>query len=283
MRIALVGAGNVGTAVARMLSRRHEVVAVASRSLDSALEASRRLEEDVYRMEDLPEADVTLIGASDAAIAEIDERIAERVREGSYVCHFAGAYGPSILGGTLAAGASACATHPVQAIYSVEAGLERLPGSAWGVTCSDPGAEEVMVELIDRDLHGFPVVLPEELRPIWHAASVMTSNGIAALMGIGESLLAEVGVDDPPRVLGPLAAGTVQNARDGGGGAATLTGPVVRGERETITRHLTALADRTAVHGERYRAVAAMIVRVARDAGRIDAEVAAEMLREFEQ
>jgi predicted short-subunit dehydrogenase-like oxidoreductase (DUF2520 family) len=176
------------------------------------------------------------------------------------------------------AGASACAIHPVQAIYSVDAGIERLPGSAWGVTCSDPGAEERMIELIDRDLDGFSVVFPEPLRPLWHAAAVVTSNGIAALMAVGEALLAEIGVDDPARVLGPLAAGTVENARRGGGGSATLTGPVIRGEAETLERHLSALAERTPEQGERYRAVTALIIRVARDAGRIDKDAADRMI-----
>ena len=282
MRVALAGAGNVGTAVAQLLSRKgHEVVAVASRSTDSALKASRRLDADIYRIEDLPGADIVLIGASESAIPEVDEMVSGNVQPGSYVCHFAGALGPSILAGSLASGASACAIHPVQAIYSVDAGIERLPGSAWGVTCSDPGAEERMVEIIDEDLHGFPVVVPEELRPIWHAAAVVTSNGIAALLAIGEAMLAEIGFEDPARVLGPLATGTVENARRGGGGAKTLTGPAVRGETETIERHLDALGERTSVQGERYRAVMTLIVHAARDAGRIDGATATSMIEKL--
>jgi predicted short-subunit dehydrogenase-like oxidoreductase (DUF2520 family) len=282
MRVALVGAGNVGTAVAHLLIRReHELVAIASRSADSSLRATKRLEADVYEIEELPPADLVLIGASDAAIGNVAERIAPRVEPGAYVCHFAGSFGPSILRAVTDRGASACAIHPVQACPTVDAAIARLPGSGWGVTCSDPGAEDVMVELIDQDLAGFSVVLPEALRPVWHAAAVMTSNGIAALLAVGESLLAEVGVDDPARVLGPLAAGAVENAREGGGGAATLTGPVARGDKETIRRHLEALVERTPVHDERYRAVASLIVRVARDAGRIDAAAAAEMIEEF--
>lgn len=282
MRIALVGAGTVGTAVAHLLVRRdHELVGIASRTLDSALRASQRLDADVYRMEDLPAAELVLIGASDAGIPEVAESISLRVTEGSYVCHFAGSFGPSILGPVFDRGASACAIHPVQACPTIDAAIARLPGSAWGVTCSDPGGEERMIELVDQDLAGFPVVLPEALRPVWHAASVMTSNGIAALLAVGESLLAEVGVDDPTRVLGPLAAGTIENVRDGGGGAATLTGPVVRGEKDAIRRHLAALVERTPVQDERYKAVASLIVRVARGAGRLDEATATEMIEEF--
>jgi predicted short-subunit dehydrogenase-like oxidoreductase (DUF2520 family) len=138
-----------------------------------------------------------------------------------------------------------------------------------------------MVELVDRDLHGIPIVVGEKVRPVWHAAAAVTSNGIAALMAIGEGLLAEIGVDDPVRVLGPLAMGTVENAREEGGGAATLTGPVVRGDLETLKRHLRGLADLSDVHRDRYSEVVAMIVHVAVATGRMPSQTGSQILREI--
>ena len=271
MRVALVGAGNVGTAVAYLLSLRgHDIVAVASRSEDSARRAAERLGSVVRDAGDLPEADLILIGASESGIGAVDELVAPRVGPGTFVCHLAGAFGPSILSRSGGAGAVACAIHPVQAIYSVEAGLERLPGSAWGVTCSEPTANDAMVELIERDLEGVPFLVPEEARPLWHAASVMTSNGIAALMGIGEALLSEIGIGDPVAVLGPLASGTVRNAREGGGGNETLTGPVVRGESEAIRRHVEALRGSSGEHASSYKLVTSLILYAAMQTGRID-------------
>ena len=282
MRVALVGAGNVGTAVAYLLSRKgHEVVAVASRSADSARSAAERLGSDVRNVEDLPEADLVLIGASESGIEAVDALIAPRLESDSFVWHLAGAFGPSILSRSLEAGAIACALHPVQAIYSVDAGVERLPGSAWGITCSDRAADASMSELVERDLDGVPVIVPEEARPLWHAASVMTSNGIAALMALSESLLSEIGVADPSAVLGPLVEGTAQNARAGGGGGATLTGPVVRGEAATVRRHMQALLDVPGEHAETYGLVCLLILRAAVDAGRIDVATFEEVMREL--
>lgn len=282
MRVALVGAGNVGTAVAYLLSRKgHNVVAVASRSEDSARSAAERLGSDIHNVEDLPPADLVLIGASESGIEAVDALIAPRLESDSYVCHLAGAFGPSILSRSLEAGAIACAIHPVQAIYSVAAGIDRLPGSAWGVTCSDPGADERMTELIEGDLEGIAILVPEEARPVWHAASVMSSNGIAALLAAGEGLLSAIGIEDPPAVLGPLAEGTVQNARAGGGGGATLTGPVVRGEEATVRRHVQALMDVPGGHFETYRIISALILREAMEAGRIDGTTFQKIMREL--
>ena len=140
-----------------------------------------------------------------------------------------------------------------------------------------------MFELILEDLHGMPVPLPESARPMWHAAAVTTSNGIAALMAVAESILAAIGVEDPVAVLGPLAAGTVANASEGGGGGLTLTGPVVRGESETVKRHLTALAESDPHLEQLYRKVAGLIVTTAETAGRLEPAAARaidELIRE---
>lgn len=282
MRVALIGAGNVGTAVTYLLSQKdHEIVAVASRSEVSARSAAERLGSDVRDAKDLPEADLVLIGAPESAIEFVDSLVAPQLKRDSFVCHLAGAFGPSILRRSLEAGAIACALHPVQAIYSVDAGVFRLPGSAWGITCSDRKADAFMSDLIEGDLDGVPVIVPESVRPLWHAASVMTSNGIAALLAVGESLLAEIGVDDPVQVLGPLAEGTVQNARAGGGGGETLTGPVVRGEAATVRRHMQALLDVPGEHAETYGLVCRLIVRAAMDGGRIDMATVEEVMREL--
>ena len=281
MKIALVGAGNVGTAVTSLLVRSgHEVVAVASRSMDSATAASERLEAPVHQIDDLPEADLLLLGVPDAAIEGVGRTVAPRVARNAFVCHFAGSYGPSILAAVSHRGAKACAIHPVQACPSVDAAIDRLPGSAWGVTCSDEHAEARMAGLIENDLGGHAVSVKEVDRSIWHAAAVATSNGIAALLATGETILSDIGIGDPIRVLGPLADGTVQNAREGGGGAATLTGPVVRGEKDTVRRHINALRDRPGAFAQ-YRAAAFLIVQAAVAAGRINEVVAEELMAEF--
>lgn len=283
MKVALVGAGNVGTAVSWLLAQKdHDVVAVASRNPESAAAASRRLGADVHAIEDLPAVDLVLVGTSDAAIEEVSAAIASRVAQGALVCHFAGSLGPSVMRAVTKEGAKACATHPVQACPTIDAAIARIPGSAWGVTCSDADAEERIVGLIERDLDGLPVRVREQDRSIWHAAAVATSNGIAALLATGESILSDIDVDDPVSVLLPLAEGTLQNAREGGGGAAILTGPVVRGEKETVRRHVAALRDRPGAQFAQYRAAALLTVQAAVAAGRIDEATAAEIMAELD-
>ncbi len=279
MKIALVGAGSVGTAVAHLLAQNgHDVAGVASRSRASAETAAQRLATTVTEIGDIPEVDLLLLGVGDAAIEDVATMITERVAAGTYVCHFAGSFGTEPLSSVIDRGGIACAIHPVQACPTIDAAIARLPGSAWGVTCSTPEGEKAMTSLIEDDLGGSAFVIDEKVRPLWHAAAVMTSNGIAALLATAEHLLASIGIDEPEKVLGPLASGTVANAIEGGGGGKTLTGPIVRRDIETIARHLEYLAAHNEEHRSDYKMISSLIWLAATRSGRLDEAEADEVL-----
>lgn len=273
-RVALIGAGRVGSAIAHLLrASGSDIVSVTSRS--SAEGAAVHLGSRAFSLEHLPPADLYLIATPDQAIEPVAQVLAQRVLAPAVVVHVSGVSGTAPLAGVAAAGAHVAALHPVQACPDVETAIRRLPGSAWGVTA----AEDVAAwadELIRERLGGVPIRVPEEVRARWHAAAVMTSNGIAALLAFAEELVISAGIDDPMTALAPLAAGTVTNAHEGGGGAATLTGPVVRGEVATVERHLAGLAADPHL-ADAYRVVGRMILRAAQLGGRIDATAAARI------
>ena len=275
---ALVGAGRVGTAVAVLLSRAgHEPIAVASRSAESSERAAELLGSQSVDIEGLPPVDVVLVGTPDNAIEATASKFASRLVEGTVVIHFAGSLGVDPLGPVLSVGARRAALHPVQACPDIESAIERIPGSGWGVTC-DEGLAEWCIDLVENDLDGHAFRVRDEHRAVWHAAAVVVSNGIAGLLATGEELLASIGIGDPGSALGPLAAGTLENARVGGGGGTTLTGPAVRGERDTIARHLDGIArvDGELLHP--YGLATVLTIQAAVRAGRIEDHRAQEML-----
>jgi predicted short-subunit dehydrogenase-like oxidoreductase (DUF2520 family) len=272
LSVALFGAGRVGTAVAQLLKQRgHRIVGVWSRSPESASRAAEYLGAKTFPLNSGVSCDLALIGASDGSIAPVAASISPALGPGRVACHFAGSLGLGPLKSALDSGAHGCALHPVQTVPDVAAGVVLLPGSAWGVTCS-AGMNQWARELVEGELRGIPIEVPEDARALWHAASVTVSNGIAALFATGESMLGTIGVDDPAAVLAPLAAGTVANAAERGGGAA-LTGPVVRGEGPTVKRHLEALADAAPGLVRPYELVAELVLRAARRAGRVDRDL----------
>jgi predicted short-subunit dehydrogenase-like oxidoreductase (DUF2520 family) len=225
---------------------------------------------------DLPPSDVVLLGVTDPGLETTVTSLASYDMSGRVVWHLSGSLGLAPLKRVIDAGAIGCALHPVQACPNVAKAIERLPGSAWGVTTS-PEAKEWAGRTIGESLGGSPIIVAEDDRPVWHSASVTVSNGIAALMASGEAALDSIGVEDPAQVLGPLARGTLANAVEGSGGGATLTGPVVRGEAGTIRRHLDALRALDADLADSYVLVATFIIDQAERAGRLDRETASEM------
>lgn len=278
--VVLVGAGRVATAVALLLQKSgHRIVAVASRTRTSAEAAAARLGAPALPTESLPSCDLVLLGVPEEALTTAAEDLAGAAGKRVLV-HFAGSVGIRPLE-RVCPDAVLCALHPVQACPDVDTALARLPGSAWGVTCS-PGAEEWAAALIQRDLEGTPIPVREQDRALWHAAAVTTSNGISALMATGEALLSAIGVRSPEAVLGPIAAGTVANARDLGGGAVALTGPVVRGEADVLRKHVAAVAERAPESMEPYLHALRSIVASARGVGRIDASRARELMSVLE-
>lgn len=269
--LCLVGAGRAGTAVATALSAAgHSVAAVASRTPASAEAATGRLGAPVVTLEKLPRCDVVLLGVPESALEPVAADVAPVIATGTVVWHLAGAAGIAPLEAVVAAGGRRCALHPVQAFPDVDAGLARLPGSAWGLTCDD-GLEGWAQTFVAEDLGGRVFLLDEADRPVWHAAAVTAASGAIAIMSLGERLLASIGVEAAGDVLGPLAGAAIANA-SARGATASLTGPAVRGEWGTVRSHLRALEVAAPELAEPYREATRLILRVAEGAGTVTPE-----------
>ncbi|HEX2056767.1 MAG TPA: DUF2520 domain-containing protein [Actinomycetota bacterium] len=267
-RLCLVGAGRAGTAIAAALrGAGHEVVAVSSRTEASAAAAADRLGAPIVAVPDLPVCDVVLLGVPESALEPVAVQVAPRLSPGAVVWHLAGSAGVGPLAAVRASGGLRCALHPVQAFPDPDAGLARLQGSAWGLTCDD----EVRAwagTVATEDLGGRVFELREEDRPVWHAAAVTAASGAVAIMSLGERLLESIEVGAAGAVLGPLAAAAVDNAADRGA-TDSLTGPAVRGEWATVTAHVKALEERAPELVAPYREATRLIFRAAARAGKV--------------
>ena len=141
--------------------------------------------------------------------------------------------------------------HPLSAIPDAIVGAERLlSGSSFAVD-GDPLVEELV-----HDLGGRAFRVPPQERVRYHAAAVIASNHLVALLGQVERIAAEAGL--PLDAYLDLVEQTVDNVRRLGP-AAALTGPVARGDWATVYRHLLALgpAERRA-----YEAMAELAARL---------------------
>ena len=134
-----------------------------------------------------------------------------------------------------------CGTfHPLVALSDPDHAPQTLRGAWIGIDGDDQARQ--ISERLATALGANVLYIPPGEKARYHAAAVFASNFPTVLMCLAEELLRDVGIapDVARKALHPLFASAVENLR-GGIGASALTGPIVRGDSDTIARHLKAL------------------------------------------
>lgn len=268
--IGIAGAGRIGQAMGRLLRERGEpVAAVASRDPAHAEAAAYFIGAGtrVASYRELPNlAARVLIAVPDDAVSGVAGLLAEAGMNQGTALHTCGTRGPEALGPLAARGVSCGAIHPLQTAATPEQGVAALPGSAFAIDGDGPAA--AWAERIAKILDGLPLRIPAEQRPLYHAAAVAASNYVVGLIDAAVSLLgaAGIGEQDALRAIGPLVRASAENALSLGPVRA-LTGPIQRGDVETVALHWRAMAARPASVRELYRACALHVVGIARRRG----------------
>ena len=217
-------------------------------------------------LDSLRPGSLVLLCVPDGAISDVARQFAQLpTAAGHAFAHVSGAHGSVELAPLAEAGALTGVFHILRSFPCAD-----LSGSYATVS----GRDEVLPQL--EELAGFLglncVRLPDESRTEYHAAAVLACNALTTLLGEAIKLLRGIGVEesDARAMLGPLVQGTLDNTLNKGPEQA-LTGPVVRGDAETVERHLNALSSDTR---ELYVATMKATLRLAERSGRLDAEAA---------
>jgi predicted short-subunit dehydrogenase-like oxidoreductase (DUF2520 family) len=194
---------------------------------------------------------------------------------GCVAFHLSGALGTDPLAPLHSRGYSVGTCHPLQAIAEPVTGAEHLAGSYFAVS-GEPSAITVARRLL-HPLGSRVLTVPVSRRPLYHASAVFASNYLSGLVAAAARLMVQAGVppEEAYEAILPLARGALDNL-GGMGPARALTGPVARGDVETVRLHLRTLPAR---ERSLYAALGLEILHHARDAGL--AEDTEEEMREL--
>lgn len=188
--------------------------------------------------------EVVLLCVPDRAIAEV----AAGIEPGPWVGHVSGATPLA----ALAPHTRRFSVHPLQT-FTLRRGPEQLDGAWAALTAETDEACAVATWLADTlGLRPFP--LHDDKRAAYHAGAAIASNYLVTLRGAAGSLLEAAGA--PPEALDPLMARTIENGFE-------LTGPIQRGDWETVERHLDAIRAERPELEELYRVLADATVAIA--------------------
>jgi predicted short-subunit dehydrogenase-like oxidoreductase (DUF2520 family) len=168
------------------------------------------------------DGELRLLCVPDRAIADV----ARSIEPGPWVAHVSGATSLSALDPH----ERRFSVHPLQTLVTSR-GPEQLDG-AWGaVTAQNDEALDRALWLADT-LGLRPFHLADESRAAYHASCAIASNFLVTLYRVASSLAEDAGA--PPEALVPLMQRTIENGFE-------LTGPIARGDWETVERHREAL------------------------------------------
>src|SRR6476469_301120 len=278
--IGVIGAGRVGAVLAAVLrSAGHEIVAAAGES-----DASRRRIDallpgvEVAKPTDVARrSDLLLLTVPDDMLSNVVTMLSASgaIRAGQVVVHTSGRHGLAVLEPAREVGARTIAMHPAMTFTGTEVDLPRLEGRVFGVTSDE--ADRELTESLVADLGGRPMWVPEDRRTLYHAGLAHGANHLVTLVAEAMEILSAAGADDPAATLRPLLTAALDNAL--AQGDAALTGPIVRGDVETVRAHVADLGANAPQTLPSYLAMAHATLDRAVTDGRLLPIRAAKMLR----
>ena len=266
-RVFVVGAGRAGRALAH---------AMRVAGVDVVGLHGRREAEGITWGEwpaSLGTASVILVTVRDAELdGVLRDLIAAPLGARAVVLHASGNMEPPALDLLRAHGHEGGTFHPLLPLTDPTRAAEQLK-RAWIGIDGDEGARAVSRDLAER-LGARVLEIPPGVKARYHAAAVFASNFPMVLLATAMRLLTSAGVPEEAArgALGTLLVSAAQNASVMGP-AAALTGPVARGDVETVRAHLGALGDVPEIL-ELYRAMSREAIALAAeqgaDAGRLE-------------
>ena len=269
--IAIVGPGRMGLALGAALTHADAVERLVyyGRALEAPphplFDGDDAAEYRPFPQALIPGTQIVILAVPDSALSEVAHELSHQGAPppGCVALHLAGAISTDVLAPLHARGYAVGSMHPLQSVADPWHSGDRLHGVAFALA-GEPEAIAAGRRVVSA-LHGLPLVIPPSKRPIYHASAVVASNYFIAVLAFAVRLMMEAGVSEPDAVaaLLPLVHGTLDNLEHLGV-AAALTGPIARGDGDTIRLHLARLSEPDRAL---YCALGLELLKVARNAG----------------
>lgn len=244
MKIGFIGAGKVGSSLGKYLSVSANVVGYYSRSESSSRFAAEFTQSKVYTdiSSLVSDCEVIFITTPDGVIADVWNEIKMLSICGKTICHCSGSLSSRVFDGAQELGAYALSVHPLQAVSDREKSVHLLKDCIFTIEGDESKAAE-MKSLLES-LGNTVKTISAQNKTLYHAAAVFVSNLPIALTKIGTDILMRCGFDydSALKALAPLIVGSANNAATKGAVNA-LTGPVERGDAQTVSAHLDSISD----------------------------------------
>jgi predicted short-subunit dehydrogenase-like oxidoreductase (DUF2520 family) len=264
--IGIIGAGRAGGSFALALGKAGAPILGAT---VATAEHSRRISAELgVKVYDsnraLAEAaDVILLAVPDRTVAEVAMSLRLPIEAKTFL-HLSGSLTTDVLSPLQEVGHSIGSLHPLQSFAQA---TDSFAGVFMAIDGDDGAVRDATC--IANMLGGIPFFVPSQDRARYHAAACFCSNYVVTLVSIAQKIMSEwtETEEDALTALLPLLNGTVRNINAAETAGKALTGPIARGDSNTITGHLATLPDSLM---EVYCALGLQTSKIAEENGTID-------------
>jgi predicted short-subunit dehydrogenase-like oxidoreductase (DUF2520 family) len=266
--VSLIGAGRLGTSLGSALRKKgYKIKALSCRTVASAEESRKIIGEGIASTDNIQTArigEIVFLCLPDEEIIKVTRLLASSDINWSkkYVFHCSGLIPSKVLEPLKAKGALTASFHPIQSF----AGKKTPPAQFENIYFGLEGCAEALAlsAKIARKLGGHPLILKPENKPLYHAACSTASSFFVVLLEMAVSLLKQIDLQEEKalQILLPLVKGTLHNVKKFNI-RPSLTGPVIRGDKKSIQKHLEALRNFPPYY-ETYTKLAAQALEMAK-------------------
>ena len=279
MRIGIIGAGKVGGALCKSLQEAgvNVVGLTAGTEADTLAAAAKFQVKGFASNEELAaNSDVLFLTVPDRLVGAVASELAQvftnrsdaQSLQGKTFFHCSGSLGLEELKPLAELGADIGSLHPLQSFASADVSFQGIDMAVDG-TPEAQQTGQAIAELLGAQIF----VVPAAERKAYHAAACFASNYVVAAMAVAQELMSKW-TPTPEAGLAALLAlfdGTARNLHQSKLAREALTGPIARGDINTVKAHLAVLPPKIA---EVYKALGKETICLARANGTIDARQA---------
>ena len=248
-RLNVIGAGKLGRTLARLFSDAGLVTIgdIYNRNSEHSHSAhafigAGRVITNLEQLSNEP-AQLWMLATPDDVIGDCAKQLAALAGIGwqkTTVFHSSGLKTSAELSALQKLGSSVASAHPAHSFANPERSLTSFVSTV----CTLEGDEQA-INILDsllRAIGGQTTTIEPAAKPLYHAATVMASNYLIALLGASEALLEQAGIEETlaSALLCPLMRQSLENGL-AEGAVNALTGPIARGDINTLQTHLKAI------------------------------------------
>jgi len=249
-KISIIGCGRLGKTIGRLLTSLPEVTIldVYNRSIEKATDSVSFIGagKPVAKLSDLSIPDIFFITTSDGVLAQVTSELLHTINLGSArpsFVHFSGSRSSSVLEEAVKRQLPTASLHPIKSFADPEKSAHTFSGTFCALDGTDTTLKQLIASLFQA-LGGEVFEIDSDKKALYHTANVICCNYLVTLFQASLVCFKGAGVEEElaSRILANLMSGTISNLKSIPP-ANALTGPLERGDEETLEKHLEALKE----------------------------------------